>query len=77
MTKRSDRTPPKSDKKPIDSPNPRELKQNRLNNMDEGLKKNVTDTIENAKTIGNTDNSNTIELQKLNLHDKFTSAETK
>jgi hypothetical protein len=45
--------------------------------MVEGLKKNETETIENDKIIGNTDNSNTIELLKLNLLDKFSSAKTK
>ncbi len=77
MTKRSDRTPPKSDKKPIDSPNPRELKQNRPNNMAEDSTKNDTVTVESEKKLENASNNNNLDLQRLNLIGKFTTAESK
>ncbi len=66
MTKQSDRTPPKSDKKPIDSPNPQELKQNRPNNMAEDSTKNDTVTVESDKKLENASSNNNLDLQRLN-----------
>ncbi len=78
MTKRSDRTPPKSNKKPIDSPNPRELKQTRPKNMVKDAMKNDKETVERDKIPENdNNNTNNLEMQKLNLLGKFKSAESK
>jgi hypothetical protein len=77
MTKRSDRTPPKSNKKPIDSPNPQELKQTRPNNMVKDPTKNDKETVESNKTLENANNNNNLDMQRLNLIGKFKSAKSK